>query len=172
QVLTLVEEIKKKLPTLVLKLKNTIEDQLKGKSIKEQEDDVLQNIDSFCDMILENMKEFKELVLSARPSLDTASEPNYEERKAAYRKLLKLGKALMVKMEITINTVFDKYKECLDNVWKEIRAGNDSTSILDKFHHETEAYLKQSWDPLFTEVKKMEEDINDLKNSNQNKQQT
>ncbi|CAF5030784.1 unnamed protein product [Rotaria sp. Silwood1] len=67
-------------------------------------------------MIVKNIEELKELVLSARPSSNTANEPNHEERKAAYRELLKLGTALMSKMQDTLNKIFDEYIKFLHEV--------------------------------------------------------
>jgi hypothetical protein len=121
-------------------------------------------------MIVKNIEEFKELVLSARPSSDTTNERNYEERKATYRELLKLGTALMSTMQDILNKIFDEYKKFLDEVWQVIRADDDPTRIFNDFNRNIEAYLKQCWDALLTTAEKLKEDINELMNSNQDKQ--
>ncbi|CAF3961631.1 unnamed protein product [Rotaria sp. Silwood1] len=105
-------------------------------------------------MIVKNIEELKELVLSARPSSNTANEPNHEERKAAYRELLKLGTALMSKMQDTLNKIFDEYIKFLHEVRQVIRADNDPTPILNDFNRNIEVYLKQCWDPLFITAEK------------------
>ncbi|UJR29782.1 hypothetical protein I4U23_017329 [Adineta vaga] len=145
QVLKLIEQVKQHLPTLIFTLKK--------KSIEEQETYILQNVDSFRDMILKLIEELKELVLSVRPSSDTINEPNYEEHKTAYGELLKLGTALMVRMEDILNKVFDEYIKFLNEVSQTIRADNDSTAILDDFNCNIEMHLKQCWDPVFTMAK-------------------
>ncbi|CAF5120058.1 unnamed protein product [Rotaria sp. Silwood1] len=154
QVLTLIQQIKQHLPALILTLKNKYANELKDKSIEEQEAYILQNVDSFRDMIVKNIEELKELVLSARPSSNTANEPNHEERKAAYRELLKLGTALMSKMQDTLNKIFDEYIKFLHEVRQVIRADNDPTPILNDFNRNIEVYLKQCWDPLFITAEK------------------
>ncbi|CAF5030876.1 unnamed protein product [Rotaria sp. Silwood1] len=138
QVLTLIQQIKQHLPALILTLKNKYANELKDKSIEEQEAYILQNVDSFRDMIVKNIEELKELVLSARPSSNTANEPNHEERKAAYRELLKLGTALMSKMQDTLNKIFDEYIKFLHEVRQVIRADNDPTPILNDFNRNIE----------------------------------
>lgn len=168
--MTLIQQIKQHLPTLILTLKNKYEDQLKEKSIEEQEAFLLQNVDSFRDMIVKNIEKFKELVLSARPSSDTTTERNHEERKAAYRELLKLGTVLMSNMHDILNKLFGEYKKFLDEVWQVICADDDPTRILNDFNRNIQVYLKQCWDPLLSTAEKLEEDINELINSNQDKQ--
>jgi len=168
--LTLIQQIKQHLPTLILTLKNKYEDQLKEKSIEEQEAFLLQNVDSVRDMIVKNIEEFKELVLSARPSSDITNERSYEERKVAYRELLKLGTALMSNMKDIVNKISDEYKKFLDEILQVIRADDDPTRILNDFNHNIEVYFKQTWDPLLTTAEKLQEEINELINSNQDKQ--
>jgi hypothetical protein len=48
--------------------------------IQEQEEYMFQNLDSFRDMILQNIEESQAVVLSARPSPDVVDESTYEEQ--------------------------------------------------------------------------------------------
>lgn len=73
-------------------------------------------------------------------------------------------------MQDILNKIFDEYKKFLDEVWQVIRVDDDPTRILNDFNRNIEVYLKQCWDPLLTTAEKLKENINELINSNQDKQ--
>jgi hypothetical protein len=70
----------------------------------------------------------------------------------------------MSNMQITLNTILAEYRLFIEELWEAICAGKDTRPIVTRFQQQTEAYIKQSWDPVFTEADKMMQEIEKSKN--------
>ena len=158
------------MPTLILKLKEKYEEQLEGKSEKEQEEFLKSNIESFRQMLFRNIDEFQTLVLSARPPANAVSDANYEQQREIYCELLKAATGLMSNMQETLNTVLTQYRLFIDNLWEVICSGRDPNPIAIRFQQQTDAYMKQSWDPVFAQADIMMQEIDKSKHLHSEKQ--
>ena len=147
------------MPTLILKLNEKHHNKLKGKSETEQEEYLIQHINSFRDMLYRNIDEFQALVLSARPSPTTVNESDYEQQNVAYCELLKIAAGFIEHMQETLKAVLTQYRIFIENLWEAICAGADPTPITMRFQRQTEAFMKQSWDPIFIQADKMMNEI-------------
>ena len=153
------KQVQKTVPTLILQLKEKHEHQFKSKSEKQQEDYLNQHIQSFRDMLFRNIDEFQAIILSTRPSSASVNDPNYEEQRIAYGELLKAAMALMGKMQETLNTVLTDYRIFIEDLWEAISNGKDPNPISERFQQQIDAYMKQSWDPIFAKAEEMMQDI-------------
>jgi hypothetical protein len=157
------QQIQQRMPTLILKLHDRQKEQLKGKSEKEQEEYLKCQIESFREMLYNNIDEFKAMVLSARPSSDAVNDPNYGQHMEVYCELLNAATGLMSNMQETLNTILTQYRLFIEELWEAICADKDPRPIATRFQQQTEAYIKRSWDPVFTEADKMMQQIENSK---------
>jgi hypothetical protein len=159
QTQTLTMEIRQHLPTLIITLRDTHAEQIKGLSEKEQEAYVTRHVNAFRDMLIRNIDEFQAIVKSARPSAAAVNEPDYAERRQMYCELLRVATGLVANMQTTINEVLTRYRLFIEDLWDTICEGKDPLPITTAFQQETEAYMKQTWDPVFAKADKMMADI-------------
>ncbi|CAF0973605.1 unnamed protein product [Adineta steineri] len=159
QTLTLTEQVRQQLPTLILTLRNKHAEKLKGLSEKEQEAYIMQHINAFRDTLLRNIDQFQAVVKSARPSAASADQADYEEQKQMYGELLRVAIGLTGNMQKTLNEVLTRYRLLIEDLWEAICADKNPAPISGKFQQEIEAYMKETWDPVFAKADKMMDDI-------------
>ncbi|CAF3845827.1 unnamed protein product [Rotaria sp. Silwood1] len=114
-------------------------------------------------MLHKNIDDFQAIILSARPSPDQAGEPSYNEQKAMYSEMLKVGTAMMSRMRESINQAMTDYRHFIDDVWEAICAGKDPTPLLKTFQEKLEKMTKESWDPVFAMADEMKAEITNVK---------
>jgi hypothetical protein len=69
----------------------------------------------------------------------------------------------MSNMQETLNTILIEYRLFIEELWEAICADKDPRPIATRFEQQTEAYIKQSWDPVFNEADKMIKEIENSK---------
>ena len=152
----MIDQVQRRLPTLVLKLRRvheTSQDDLSGNNAHEQY--FQQNINELREILLKNLDDFHKLVSSAKPSKSSIHDPHYAEKEEAYRELVILATVLMEKMKETIKKLLGQYRKYLDDVWDAICAGEDPALIANEFQNGMNILIKNTWDPIFSELNKV-----------------
>ena len=127
--MTLTEQVRQQLPTLIITLRQKHEENLRGLSEKEQEAYILENVNAFRNTLIGNIDQFQTIVKSARPPAEAAGQPDYEQQKAMYCELLRVATGLVGNMKTTINEVLTRYRLFIEDLWEVICAGKDLSLI-------------------------------------------
>lgn len=118
-------------------------------SEKDQEQHIVQQINELRDILIHNIDEFRDIVLSARPQASEANNPNYVEQRNMYCDLLRTATGLMANMETTINDLLTEFQFYIDDLWNAICADKDPSSIVREFQLKVATYMRTHWDPIF-----------------------
>ncbi|CAF1637936.1 unnamed protein product [Adineta ricciae] len=155
----------KKLPTLILTLRDKLSDKLSKMSQQEQDQYLEQHLNDLHAMLHRNINDFQEIVLSARPSMDQVNTPGYDQQREMYNQVLQISTAMIKRMRETIKKTMDDYKLFIEEVWNAICAGQSSSPMLSKFQAKLEQMMKESWEPIFADVEKLKAEIAHCKNA-------
>ncbi|CAF1139322.1 unnamed protein product [Rotaria sp. Silwood1] len=113
------------------------------------------NINELRAMLLKNIDDFREFVLSSKVPASAINDPNYAEQEEAYIELLRLSTALINEMHKTIGKILDQYHIFLEDIWNAICADEDPSLIVSEFQNRIERLIKDKWDPIFVEINRI-----------------
>ncbi|CAF3510182.1 unnamed protein product [Rotaria sp. Silwood2] len=176
RILTIIQDQnKKKLPTLILKLQkrvssdgkpiiNWIRDKISKFKVSDDviEQYVIDNLESLKRELLENIDNFQQLILSARPDspIESQDPKSYQSRMENYRELLKLATEIAKQMEKSLNDILKQYEQYIEDVWKAICQKQDLKSIQTQFDQSINQNMNQYWKPIFDRADDFIKNIN------------
>ncbi|CAF4639099.1 unnamed protein product, partial [Rotaria sp. Silwood2] len=174
-ILIIQDQNKEKLPTLILKLKkrvssdgspiiNWFRDKISKFKVSDDEIEqyVIDNLESFKRELLENIDNFQQLILSARPDfpIESQNQESYQSRMENYRELLKLATEIAKQMEKSLNDILKQYEQYIEDVWKAICQKQDLKSIQTQFDQSINQNMNQYWKPIFDRADDFIKNIN------------
>ncbi|UJR29781.1 hypothetical protein I4U23_017328 [Adineta vaga] len=174
--LTIVQDQnEKKLPTLILRLQerassggNKIMNWIRSKNStsevadKDIEQYVTNNLENFKRELLENIENFQQTILSARPNpaMEQEDPETYRIRSENYRELLRLSTEIAKRMEESLDDILTKYEQYIENIWTAIRDKQDVEPIRRQFNESLNQNMNQYWKPVFDSADDFIQNIN------------
>jgi len=137
-------------------------------SDEELEQYVTDNLENFKRELLQNIENFQQMILSARPNpeLEKQNPEGYQIRSENYRELLKLGTAIAKRMQESLNDILTQYEQYIEKIWTAICQKQDVEAIRRQFNEAMDQNMNQYWKPVFDSADHFIQDMNQKGASN------
>ena len=158
-------QMKKKLPTLVLKLQQRASFQQKNGKIhghqthqklsdlsdRELDEYLASNLQDFKRELMSNIDNFHQMVLSAKPNPAKQKEDpeGYKIHLEQYRAFLELANEIVKRMQDSFNDILMRFREHIDQLWIAICEGQDVQHIQHQFGQFMQQNMDRYWKPVF-----------------------
>ena len=126
---------------------------------KHENDDELEsllasNMEDFKKEFSNNVDDFHEQVLSAKPNpAEQKRDPGgYATRLMYYQELLQTANGIMKKMQQSVTDILKCYHQYLTRLWEAIIAGHDVRPLEQQFERQLRQDLDHHWGQVFKEA--------------------
>ncbi|CAF1415290.1 unnamed protein product [Adineta ricciae] len=159
------EQIRNRLPTLVLKLEQrAAHNRNSGKmqsyhkhpkladlSDRELDEYLAYNLHEFKRDLMNNIDSFHKTLLSAKPNpAKQRDDPEgYRIHLEKYQEFLQIANQIMKNMQDSFNDILTRYREHVDNLWSAICQGQDVRQVQHHFQQYMQQNMARYWQPVF-----------------------